>query len=99
MVRGTLILTLAAALAVFSLTASADAASPKVRIWQPTAAPDVPARLDAPYDRESAGPVEVNVKVVLLLPAYDYRAEAYERALGQRYLGFYRQYSGPRYPF
>lgn len=98
--KGMIVIT--AALGVAALLLSVEAASAtesKVRIWTPTASPDVPEYLDrAEATPQPAPRIIQQIAIVVGYPYYD-RERAAERALGQRYLGFERTYSGARYPF
>jgi hypothetical protein len=92
-----------AALGVAMLLLSAEAASAaqsNVRVWTPTVSPEVPEYLDR-AETTASGPAPTIIQQLAIVVEYRYhdRDRAIRRALGQRYLGFYRTYSGPRYPF
>lgn len=93
---------MAAALGVAALLLSVDAASAsesRVRVWTPTVEPNVPEYLDrAETTAQPAPRIIQQVAIVVRYRDYD-RERAIRRALGQRYLGFERGYSGPLYPF
>ncbi|MGE0213104.1 MAG: hypothetical protein AB7S41_15555 [Parvibaculaceae bacterium] len=92
-----------AALGVAMLLLSAEAASSaqsKVRVWTPTVAPEVPEYLDR-AETATSQPAPRIIQQIAIVVGYRYydRDRAIRRALGQRYLGFHRTYSGPLYPF
>jgi hypothetical protein len=69
---------------------------PNVRVFYPTAAPEVPERLDASAEGRS---LKVQVNQLAIVVAYPPCGRHRCDFLGHRYLGFHGVYSGPRYPF
>jgi hypothetical protein len=99
-------LPLAALLAASSLSATAALAngySDGVEIRPPVEGVTIYTVSSEPLPEEQPAPpapaIQVNTIVNVVLVERSSRWEQYHRALGQRYLGFFRMYAGPRYPF
>ena len=92
---------LAAALGMAVCALSPEAAlanSSKVKIWAPTNKADVGRHLDA-VDDGLAAPMIVMQQAVVTVVYPSRRDREIRRLFGHRYLGFVKEYSGPRYPF
>ena len=76
-------------------TGGTGATTNAVNIYQPT-------QNEPPVDSaEESSMVIVNKTIIYNIrqPEHETRAQRRKRALGHRYLGFIKQYSGYRYPF
>lgn len=77
-------------------TGGSGATTNAVNIFQPS-------RTQPPVDRDEENlPITLNKTVIIYNfqnAGHETRAQRRKRAIGHRYLGFIKQYNGPKYPF
>jgi hypothetical protein len=82
------------ALALLGLMAGPALAGSSITIIYPTQRSAAPVA-----EKQPVKAIQQNVAVTIVVVPYESRHARTKRALFQNWTGFYKQYSGPRYPF